>query len=339
MRGALTAGAVVAAAVSITGTATADTPANPPPASNDPVAQYRALSAQADALNEKMDTANVKLQQQQAIEKKARNDIAKAQVAERAAEAQEDKYLDQVDVFTDASFEGARMNQLSALLTGTSAKDFLNKAQDLQDLAADNYAVLSKFQSAVNAAKSAEARAQNDLKTAQDAAATAQQLKNQLGQQGQQLEQQFNQLLSAKGALSTSELSELASQGVGGVFLAPPNSGIRGQAMEIALQQRGKMYLWAAAGPSRFDCSGLVIYSYAHAGMPGLPHSSQILSTMGEAVSRANLQPGDLVFFGHPVHHVGIYVGNGLMVNAPSFGEPVRVQPLDSDYEGARRLG
>jgi cell wall-associated NlpC family hydrolase len=73
--------------------------------------------------------------------------------------------------------------------------------------------------------------------------------------------------------------------------------------------------------------------------MPGLPHSSAVLSTMGVAVSRADLQPGDLVFFGAPVHHVGIYVGNGLMVNAPNFGEDVQVEPLFSDYSGARRLG
>jgi cell wall-associated NlpC family hydrolase len=56
-------------------------------------------------------------------------------------------------------------------------------------------------------------------------------------------------------------------------------------------------------------------------------------------VSRADLEPGDLVFFGSPVHHVGIYVGDGLMVNAPNFGEVVKVEPLFSDYSGARRLG
>jgi cell wall-associated NlpC family hydrolase len=137
--------------------------------------------------------------------------------------------------------------------------------------------------------------------------------------------------------LLLSELTELDSQGVGGVFIGPPN--IRGAAMQFALKMRGTPYVWGGASPGGVDCSGLVIYSYAQVGMPGLPHSSQVLSTMGQPVSRANLQAGDLVFFGFPVHHVGIYVGDGLMVNAPDFGEPVRVQPLDADFEGGRRLG
>jgi cell wall-associated NlpC family hydrolase len=335
MRGALAATAVAAAAaVSFTpATATADPGSTPP----DPIAQYTKLSQQADTLNEKMDTANVNITKQQALAKKASADVGVAKKAEQAALGRENQYLTQVDKLTSASFEGARLNQLSALLTGTSAKDFLTRATDLQDLAADNSATLSKFAGAVDAAKAAEQRSEQDLKTAQDATATAENLRNQLAEQGKQLQTQITTLVAAKSELSPGELAQLANKGVDGVFIPPP--GIRGQAMEIALDQRGKPYIWAAAGPSTFDCSGLVIYSYRLAGMPGLPHSSQILSTMGTAVSRADLQPGDLVFFGAPVHHVGIYVGNGLMVNAPNFGEDVKVEPLFSDYSGARRLG
>jgi len=86
--------------------------------------------------------------------------------------------------------------------------------------------------------------------------------------------------------------------------------------MNIALAQRGKPYVWAAAGPGSFDCSGLVVYAYAQAGMPGLPHYTGTQQTMGVSVPRGQEQPGDLVFFGNPAHHVGIYVGNGLMVDA-----------------------
>src|SRR5262249_12277664 len=152
-------------------------PANPPPASNDPVAEYTKLSEQADALNEKMNAANVNLAKQQGIARQAAADVAKAKAAVNAAQARENQYLDQVDQLTDASFEGARMSQLSALLTGTSAKDFLNRAEDLQALAANNYAVLSKYAAAVNQTKAAEARSQHDLQTAQDATAAAESLK------------------------------------------------------------------------------------------------------------------------------------------------------------------
>jgi peptidoglycan DL-endopeptidase CwlO len=338
MHGALAASAVIAA-VSFTPApmAAADTPANTPPASNDPVAEYTALSQQADALNEKMNAANVNLAKQKDIAAQAAADVAKAKAAEQTAQAAESQFLQQVDNLTAASFEGARMSQLSALLTGTSAKDFLNRAEDLQALASDSSTVLSGFAGSVNAAKAAEQRAQHDLQAAQDATAAAQSLEQQLSQEGQQLRQQAAQLLADKSKFTPYELAQLLNTGVKGVFIAPP--GIRGAAMSIALAQRGKAYVWAGAGPNVFDCSGLVMWAYAQAGMPGIPHSSEIQSTMGVPVAYNDLQPGDLVFFGVPAEHVGIYVGNGLMVDAPHTGAVVRVEPLFPGYSGARRLG
>jgi cell wall-associated NlpC family hydrolase len=109
--------------------------------------------------------------------------------------------------------------------------------------------------------------------------------------------------------------------------------------MKEALAQRGKPYQFGGAGPNVFDCSGLVDYAYALAGRPGLPHSAAALQGMGVAVSRADLRPGDLVFFGSPAYHVGIYVGNNEMVNAPDSGSVVRVETIFSGYSGARRLG
>jgi cell wall-associated NlpC family hydrolase len=335
VRGTLAVTAVIAA-VSVT-PATATTPNPTPPASSDPVAQFNQLTQQADALDEQVNANRVDLANKQALAQKAGGDVAAAKQAETAAQAVENKYLVQVDHFTDASFEGARFNQLSALLTGTSAKDYLDRASDLQDLATDNFDALNQLSNAVDAAQKAELRAQNDLQTAQNATAAATALQTQLAQQAAALNAQLAPLEAARNKLTASQQAALRNTGVQGVFVAPP--GIRGKAMTIALAQRGKPYVWAAAGPSSFDCSGLVIYSYAQAGMGGLPHSSATLSTMGVAVSQANLEAGDLVFFGHPVHHVGIYVGNGLMVNAPDFGEVVKVEPLFSDYEGARRLG
>lgn len=337
MRGALAAGAVVAA-VSFTPppSAIADTPAATPPTSSDPVAEYTALSQQADKLNEQMNAANVNIQKQQAIAKQATADVATAKAAETAAEGDEEKYLGTVDQLTDASFEGARMSQLSALLTGTSAKDFLAKAQDLQDLAADNYATLSKFAGAVNTAKAAEARAENDLKTANDATAAAESLRSQLQQEGQQLQQEAGQLLADKSKFTPQELADLLSTGVSGVFVAPP--GVRGAAMQIALGLRGHAYVWGGSGPSVFDCSGLVMYAYAQAGLGGLPHSSEVQATMGVAVPFSDMQPGDLVFF-EGNGHVGIYVGNGLMVDAPHSGAVVRVEPLFPGLDAVRRLG
>jgi len=111
-------------------------------------------------------------------------------------------------------------------------------------------------------------------------------------------------------------------------------------AVDTALAQQGKTYVWAGAGPDVYDCSGLVQFAYAAAGI-GLPHSSRMQSTMGVPVGRADLQPGDLVFFYDPVGHVGVYIGNGQMVHAPTSGQVVHVVDVDRmyGYNTARRLG
>lgn len=101
------------------------------------------------------------------------------------------------------------------------------------------------------------------------------------------------------------------------------------RAVEVALAQQGDPYRWAASGPDAFDCSGLVMYAYAAAGR-SLPHSSRSLRGMTRSLSADELQPGDLVFGGSPVHHVGIYIGNGQMVHAPHSGDVVRVASIYS---------
>ncbi|OAA86441.1 C40 family peptidase [Clostridium ljungdahlii] len=101
----------------------------------------------------------------------------------------------------------------------------------------------------------------------------------------------------------------------------------------------GVPYVWGGTSPSGFDCSGLVQYVYAHFGID-LPRTSQEQQTVGTAVSRDELQPGDLVFFGSPAYHVGIYVGGGQFINAPKTGDVVKIASLDnrSDFTGGRRV-
>jgi cell wall-associated NlpC family hydrolase len=110
-------------------------------------------------------------------------------------------------------------------------------------------------------------------------------------------------------------------------------------AVDTALAQLGDPYVWAGAGPDVFDCSGLTQYAYGTAGVY-LPHSSRMQSGMGIPVSAADLQPGDLVFFYSPVSHVGMYIGNGQMVHAPTSGDVVKVTDLAymPGLSAARRL-
>ena len=110
-------------------------------------------------------------------------------------------------------------------------------------------------------------------------------------------------------------------------------------AVDTALAQLGKPYVWGGAGPSTFDCSGLTQYAYAAAGI-ALPHSSRMQSGIGTPVAYADLRPGDLVFHYSPVSHVGMYIGNGRMVSAPTRGSVVKITELRfmPAFAGARRL-
>lgn len=117
-----------------------------------------------------------------------------------------------------------------------------------------------------------------------------------------------------------------------------PNAGAQ-TAVDAALSQLGKPYQWAAAGPDSYDCSGLTMWAWAQAGV-SLPHNSGMQYSATPRVDQSDWQPGDLLFFGSPIHHVGMYIGNGQMVEAPYTGAQVRVVSASrSDYVGAGRPG
>ncbi|MFI8949285.1 NlpC/P60 family protein [Streptomyces sp. NPDC053750] len=109
-------------------------------------------------------------------------------------------------------------------------------------------------------------------------------------------------------------------------------------AVAYAYQKLGSPYVWGATGPDAFDCSGLVQAAYRAAGV-SLPRTTYAQIDAGRRVTRAELAPGDLVFFYSGISHVGIYVGNGRMIHAPNPSAPVRVAPLDEmPFAGATRV-
>ena len=118
-----------------------------------------------------------------------------------------------------------------------------------------------------------------------------------------------------------------------------PASGSAGAAVSYAMAQVGDAYVYGASGPDAFDCSGLTMASWAQAGV-ALPHSSSAQYGSGTPVSASDLQPGDLVFYYSPISHVGMYIGNGMIVHAANPSTGVAVAGLYSmPFSGAVRPG
>ncbi|GAA1768773.1 C40 family peptidase [Nocardioides hankookensis] len=141
------------------------------------------------------------------------------------------------------------------------------------------------------------------------------------------------------GDLKEKEREEMLSRGVVRLPSDVPVSGRAAAAVQYALAQVGKSYVYGAAGPSAFDCSGLTMMAWAQAGV-GLPHSSSAQYSTGPHIAESDLQPGDLVFYYSPISHVGMYIGNGMIVNAENPSSGVRVTSLHAmPYVGAVRPG
>ena len=139
--------------------------------------------------------------------------------------------------------------------------------------------------------------------------------------------------------LKEEERDAILSRGSTVVPSDVPASGRAAAAVAYAMAQVGDSYVYGAAGPSAFDCSGLTMMAWAQAGV-ALPHSSSMQYSSGSRVSASDLQAGDLVFYYSPISHVGMYIGNGLIVHAANPSSGVEVSELYSmPYVGAVRPG
>jgi cell wall-associated NlpC family hydrolase len=251
----------------------------------------------------------------------------------------------QVRGIARTAYTGSGLNSFQALMISDSADEFVDRMATLQAVAGHQNGILGEAAEANVAAAQAQATAQKAADAAQASydAVAAQQA--DLQKQVAEYQALFDQLTAQEkqAAVSASPGGDRASRSAereavpSGPIVA--DSAAAQIAVDTAMAQRGKPYVWAASGPGSYDCSGLMAYAYAAAGIT-LPHSSAMQSRMGQAVSRDELRPGDLVFFYSPVSHVGMYIGNGQMVHAPTSGDVVKVAGIDSmgHFAGARRI-
>ncbi|RSM87475.1 hydrolase [Kibdelosporangium aridum] len=342
LRRSLAVSAVLAAALS--STPVSAQPVTPPPdTSSDAMKEYNDLGAKAAAADEDLVDAQENLKAKQGDLAKANSDLTAARGAEDQAKATMAQFEGQVGEFTSASFRGARLSGISALLVSGSQQDFLERMSALNVLAADNSNALQQLRSAVEKADGARVAAAEAQRKAQEATDSAAKLVEEVKQRKAELDKRSKEVKQALNRLSPTEKKSLGTVKDTGAYFGPP--GAANTALQAALAKRGSEYEWAGVGPKEFDCSGLTMWAYNAAGIK-LPHSSRMQYKLGRAVSANELQPGDLLFYddgtGNPdqIHHVGMFVGNGKMIDAPTEGQLVDVRSMrgDGHFIGARRL-
>ncbi|WP_413101737.1 NlpC/P60 family protein [Streptomyces sp. Inha503] len=154
-----------------------------------------------------------------------------------------------------------------------------------------------------------------EKKKAEEARRKAAELAEKQRQEAAAREKQQEQNAGGSGSTSPSTPS------------APANSSKAAQAIAFAKAQLGKPYVWGATGPSSFDCSGLTQAAWKSAGI-SLPRTTWDQVKAGTRVSTSQLHPGDLVFFYDDISHVGLYIGDGMMIHAPKPGDVVKKAPI-----------
>ncbi|MCF6744990.1 NlpC/P60 family protein [Blastococcus sp. KM273128] len=271
----------------------------------------------------------------------ARHQEAARAAATEAADARRklDAYEPQLRAIAQSGYIAENQSRVAAFLSSDSATELVQQMATLDAIADHTNAIIAEVALVRDAAELAEAEAAS-------AAATAEAALVQLKAQQAEVQARIGQYESDFARLTTEEQAAVTTAIAGPTLAAPtvaelpvvPGSA-SATAIETALAQVGDPYVWGASGPDGFDCSGLTSYAYAAAGV-SLPRASRSQATVGRQVSRAELQPGDLVFFYDPISHVGLYIGNGQMVHARTFGQPVAVTTVDqAGYRFGRRLG
>lgn len=269
--------------------------------------------------------------------------IAAARVAYQQAEPVDRRYAvvaGQVSKIIVAAYKSAPFGEFTAFLSSASPEDFLAQLAALDRVSAQRAALIASVSPLKAQMDQVKSRADQAVAAAraQSAALTRQQtlLTRQIGQYKALYDRLSN----------TEQFSLYGFNGVadrsGRIPLGPlplPNTVAAAKAVAAAISVIGDPYVWGSAGPNSFDCSGLTMWAWAHAGV-SLPHQSADQYNVLPHIPLDQIEPGDLLFFYSPIHHVAIYVGNDTMIHAPTSGDHVRYAPVDTaNLVGAGRPG
>ncbi|PZS15237.1 MAG: hypothetical protein DLM57_13170 [Pseudonocardiales bacterium] len=246
-----------------------------------------------------------------------------------------------------AQYEGGSFSATGALLSSSDGQNYLDQLSTLNQMTAHIAQMIARASAAKQATTDAQQQATSLL-------ASAKSKRDELAKQKDSVQKQVDKYTTLLATLTSAQraayqramnpsVPKSAVIAATTALQAPTAHGVSKLAqiaIKFALAQVGKPYVFGAAGPDSFDCSGLTLAAWGAAGVP-LPHSAADQFNYGTHVSMNQLQPGDLVFLYQPIGHVEIYIGNGMLVSAPQSGENVSVVPLASysgDFTGATRL-
>jgi len=314
-------GVAAAAGLALPATLSSAAVSRPQPSLTSLVSQAKSLGHQIDVLSEQYDGLRIQLTEAHAEAKTAmttyRQDASRL-VSGQAAVGQ---------LAAQSYMNGGLATPLE-VLTSPDTGTLLSRAAIMQQLQTENGDRVSALSTAEAAARRA-----HDTAVQQETKVTG--LAKTMAAKKQIIQGKVNRLNSAAFSQAMSIYQRTGNYP--NINLPTANT-VGAEALRYAMTRRGDEYVWGAAGPSTFDCSGLVMWAYAQVGI-SLPHYTVSQYNMGEHISRSQLEPGDLVFFYPGIDHVGIYLGGGLMVDAPSTGQVVQVQPVMWDvFVGAVRI-
>jgi len=285
------------------------------------VKEATALSNQVDSLSQQYDGLQIEIARAKSEEKLAKQAAARADQAMAGSQVA-------VGQLAAMGYMNGGVDPTVDMLTSGNPSQFLNQASTVEEIDNEASMRLTNLQREQLAAARAQATATEEI-------ATVNTLQKQINTKVSQINAKLDIMNSS---VMSKAMNIFDATGHYPYYVSPAVHNVDVTALRYALEEQGKPYVWAAAGPDAFDCSGLVVWAFAQEGIT-LPHYTGDLWNSGMHVSRADLEPGDLVFFFADISHVGIYIGNGLMVDAPSAGQDVQVQPVFWDaYVGAVRI-
>lgn len=272
----------------------------------------------------------------------AQNEVLRSEYATVLASNQQDA-LDQYRVAdlqaATAERQLSTAQQHAAAQVGAvkSAETSVQQAQArLQGTYAQVKGQLATLVAQAQAAQEAQRERQAQLALAQQRAAQQAQLQAQTAAAQPPQAPPAASSFAAGIPASAPPIPPAGSAGTGPPTQSAPSGSGGAVAVAAAMTRLGDPYVWGAAGPNTFDCSGLTMWAWAHAGV-SLPHYSGAQYSTTSHIPVSDLQPGDLVFFADPGEHEAMYIGNGQVIEAPHSGAVVRIQPLYAQFVLASR--